>query len=67
MFIDNFKIYKALDSFGRKPSGIMKGNTIWPGEYSQCININEKDWIGKYCYLNINDVNLFHGYKTIFV
>jgi hypothetical protein len=45
----------------------MRGNTIWSGEYSQCVNIAQEDWIGKYCYLSIENVPLLDGYKTFFV
>ncbi len=44
------KNVKALDSFGRRPSGIEMGNLIWAGEYDQCVSINEAKWSGKYCY-----------------
>ena len=41
---------KALDSYGRKPSGIERGNLIWAGDYDECIGISEVNWSGKYCY-----------------
>ena len=40
-----------MDSFGRKPSGIMEGNFVWTGRHSQCVGINVPEWTGKYCYI----------------
>jgi hypothetical protein len=40
-----------MDSFGRKPSGIMEGNFVWTGQHSQCVGINVPEWTGKYCYI----------------
>ena len=56
-----------MDSFGKRPSGIFKGNTIWAGEYSQCVGIKQNDWNGKYCYINKDKLILFDNYETIFV
>lgn len=45
--------FRALDSFGKIPSGIMDGNLAWLGEFSECRNIsaNEGNWTGKYALL----------------
>ena len=54
------KILLVVDSFGRKPSGILDGNTVWIGEYNQCIGVKEKNWNGKYCYIS-QKVNMTIG------
>ncbi|XP_078593512.1 nose resistant to fluoxetine protein 6-like [Branchiostoma floridae x Branchiostoma japonicum] len=33
---------KMLDAGGKPPSGILSGNLIWAGSYSQCVNITTK-------------------------
>ncbi|XP_066292100.1 nose resistant to fluoxetine protein 6-like [Branchiostoma lanceolatum] len=33
---------KMLDAGGKPPSGILNGNLIWAGSYSQCVNITRK-------------------------
>jgi len=43
---------QVMDSFGRKPSGIMEGNFVWTGQHSQCVGINVPEWTGKYCYIS---------------
>ncbi|RNA15130.1 nose resistant to fluoxetine 6-like, partial [Brachionus plicatilis] len=42
----------VADSFGRRPSGFYHGNVVWPGEYSQCLDIQKPEWNSKYCYVN---------------
>jgi hypothetical protein len=44
----------VLDTFGKPPSGIIEGNLLWLGEYSECINISQPfyNWHGKYCYIS---------------
>lgn len=67
-FCNVFNLNKVLDSFGRVPSGIYSGNSIWSGEYSQCIDIKEDEWNSKYCYLKNDRLKLFNNkYETIFV
>ncbi|CAF0871536.1 unnamed protein product [Brachionus calyciflorus] len=41
---------RVIDSFGKVPSGIMNGNTVWLGEFSECRNISayQGNWTGKY-------------------
>jgi hypothetical protein len=44
----------VVDSFGKPPSGILAGALIWPGDYNECLSINEladTDWNSKYCSL----------------
>ncbi|XP_066267576.1 nose resistant to fluoxetine protein 6-like [Branchiostoma lanceolatum] len=38
------KIYalQMLDAGGKPPSGILNGNIVWAGSYSQCVNITRK-------------------------
>lgn len=52
---DNFSV---LDSTGRIPVGLMKGNMIDLGVYDECVNINHKlenDTIkGRYCYSGVS-------------
>ncbi len=42
----------VIDSYGRKPSGILKGNFLWNGDYTQCVSIDGPALKGKYCYIN---------------
>lgn len=30
-----------LDSFFKIPSGVLDGDIIWPGQYDECIKINQ--------------------------
>lgn len=41
----------VIDSFGKPTSGILQGSMYWLGEYSECLNITEKSFQGKYCLL----------------
>ena len=50
---------KVLDSFGRKPSGLKKGNYVWSGEYGQCVSVREDKFNGKYCYIDKQDNSPF--------
>ncbi|XP_066267578.1 uncharacterized protein [Branchiostoma lanceolatum] len=33
---------QMLDAGGKPPSGILNGNIVWAGSYSQCVNITRK-------------------------
>jgi hypothetical protein len=43
----------VVDSFGKIPSGILKGAINWPGEYRECLNVTSMavaaNWTSKYC------------------
>jgi hypothetical protein len=43
----------VLDSFGKPPSGIYRGNKAWIGEYSECLKVSTlfplSNWTSKYC------------------
>ncbi len=43
---------QVFDAYGKPPSGVLRGNILWVGEYSECINVKEPWWTGKYCSLN---------------
>ena len=55
----NYYLVKALDSFGRRPSGIFTQNQYWLGEYTQCIKIKEEKWYGKHCYILTGNVSMY--------
>ncbi|CAF0715530.1 unnamed protein product [Brachionus calyciflorus] len=57
----------VIDSFGRRPSGFLAGNVVWPGQYSQCIKIKSSEWSSKYCYINkrIQWVNILNRNDTL--
>jgi len=29
----------VFDAFGKPPSGILEGNTLWNGQYSECLGV----------------------------
>lgn len=33
--------FPVLDSFFKIPSGVLDGDIIWPGQYDECIKINQ--------------------------
>ncbi|XP_078687293.1 nose resistant to fluoxetine protein 6-like [Branchiostoma floridae x Branchiostoma belcheri] len=37
-----FYALNMLDAAGKPPSGILEGNLIWLGSYSQCVNVTKK-------------------------
>lgn len=43
----------VLDSFGKPPSGILRGALIWPGDFQECVASTEEStsWTSKYCQL----------------
>ncbi|RMZ98738.1 nose resistant to fluoxetine 6-like [Brachionus plicatilis] len=57
----------VVDSFGSRPSGFVYGNIVWPGEYSQCLDIHVDQWTSKYCYVNekIQWTNIFIKNDTL--
>ncbi|GAB6033345.1 hypothetical protein CHUAL_013112 [Chamberlinius hualienensis] len=40
-----------VDAFGKPGSGILEGNVQWGGNYRQCLNVNNKEIRGRYCWL----------------
>ena len=64
---ETFWARDVVDSFGRRPSGFLHGNIVWPGEYSQCLNIQIPEWNSKYCYVNekIKWINILVKNETL--
>ena len=50
---------QVFDSFGKPNSGILKGQIVWPGDYSECMRISADNWQGKYCYVGKKTELLF--------
>jgi len=50
--------FSDIDSWGKIPSGILKGHWMEFGDFNECVNINEyivkykRYLIGKYCFAN---------------
>lgn len=50
--------FRLLDSFGRRPSGLLMGNSIWLGAYDECLRLNlfnskNEKIKTRYCILNV--------------
>ncbi|GAB6020307.1 hypothetical protein CHUAL_003021 [Chamberlinius hualienensis] len=67
--------WEMLDSLGKPPSGLLKGNIVWAGNFWQCLNIAVKNkstidnqqlhrsqFVGEYCLLKF--VQLFDNSLT---
>lgn len=55
---NDVNFFRLLDSFGRRPSGLLMGNSIWLGAYDECLRsniLNSKNEKIKtrYCILNV--------------
>lgn len=55
-----FWAFEVIDSFGKLPSGIVKGHLAWLGEFSECQNITSGNFTGQHVMLskppNLNDM-----------
>ncbi len=46
-----------LDSFGKLPHNMLGGDVLYYGSYSECVDILEENWNGKYCMSKIKTKN----------
>uniref|UniRef100_A0A0N5AGU8 NRF domain-containing protein n=1 Tax=Syphacia muris TaxID=451379 RepID=A0A0N5AGU8_9BILA len=68
---ENQWIFNVIDAFGKPPAGVLSGNNLWIGSWSECRKINViknrqgQKWSGQYCMASFQPYNRDNPLKSI--